>query len=321
MSADDPPRDATDTLGGFDPPTAIEGGAGDRFVLRLADRDQALPRGRHLIGRATECEVMLDDPLVSRKHAALIVEAERVIVDDLGSVNGVYANGRRISGPTPIRSGDRLVIGKHEMILIGMRTTDTSPRGPKRPSAPTLTNMEQVPGWPPAPPSGTDITPGAAPVIRDGPPSEDEHSETTKGDALDLLGGVADKVLALGRGDEAERILAAYLENALRRAEEERSVDAQMSDKAASYAIKLASATGKGSWVDYCLRLFTIRRYPLPKDVVDDLYTVLRKVSAIDLQVLRSYIAVLQAEQRRYGPSERFVVQRIEGLERLAALK
>jgi len=50
---------------------------------------------------------------------------------------------------------------------------------------------------------------------------DSERSEATrKGDALELLIGVADKVLALGRGDEAERILSSYLRNMLQSARE-----------------------------------------------------------------------------------------------------
>jgi hypothetical protein len=41
----------------------------------------------------------------------------------------------------------------------------------------------------------------------------------------------------------------------------------------------------------------------------------------VDRETLRSYVAVLRERQQRFGPAERFLVQRIEGLERLAAAK
>jgi hypothetical protein len=55
--------------------------------------------------------------------------------------------------------------------------------------------------------------------------------------------------------------------------------------------------------------------------VVDELYAAMRKVSAIDLAQLRGYVAALRAKQSTLGPAERFLVQRLEGLERLAALR
>ena len=48
---------------------------------------------------------------------------------------------------------------------------------------------------------------------------------------------------------------------------------------------------------------------------------MLRNVSALNLPELRGYVADLRANQEKLGPAERFLVQRIEGLERLAATK
>ena len=68
---------------------------------------------------------------------------------------------------------------------------------------------------------------------------EGERSEATrKGEAIDLLGSVAEKVLALGRGDEAERILSSYLRNLLQTARVN-GVDPLVAEKAATYAIRL----------------------------------------------------------------------------------
>ena len=47
----------------------------------------------------------------------------------------------------------------------------------------------------------------------------------------------------------------------------------------------------------------------------------MRKVTAVDLNRLRGYVAMLRQMLPRYGPAERFLFQRLEGLERLAALR
>ena len=54
---------------------------------------------------------------------------------------------------------------------------------------------------------------------------------------------------------------------------------------------------------------------------MDELYTVVRKVKTLDLAKLRSYLAELRDMSASFGPTERFLMQRIEGIERLGALK
>jgi hypothetical protein len=149
--------------------------------------------------------------------------------------------------------------------------------------------------------------------------SEPKDEVTYQGEALDLLAGVADKVLALGRGDEAERILGTYMANLLGAARIGVVISSRTTDKAAAYAVKLAAVTAKGSWVDYAITLFLLLKRPLPAPVVDELYGVLRKVSGVNLSLVRDYVAMLHEVQGRFGPAERFVIQRIAGLERLAA--
>ena len=90
---------------------------------------------------------------------------------------------------------------------------------------------------------------------------------------------------------------------------------------AARFAAKLATATAKGAWADYVIELYHAQGRPCPAPVVDELYNAFRKVNAIDLGRLRGYVAHLREKQATLGPAERFLFQRIEGLERLAALR
>lgn len=70
------------------------------------------------IGRADNCELRVDfDPLISRRHAIFVAEGGVATVEDLDSRNGVYVNGTRVKGPTPIRVGDRILVGSQELFL------------------------------------------------------------------------------------------------------------------------------------------------------------------------------------------------------------
>jgi hypothetical protein len=98
-----------------------------------------------------------------------------------------------------------------------------------------------------------------------------------------------------------------------------RSVSSESVDRACEYSLKLASATSNGAWVDYIFRAYGAAQRPCPASVVDELYTVLRKVEKVNLTGLRTYLAILKEKSASLGPAERFVVNRIEGLERLAS--
>lgn len=80
-----------------------------------------LREGSLLVGRLPECDVMIDDGLVSRMHARISVRDNSVVVEDLHSTNGVYVNGVRITHSALLREGDRLLIGTTEASLFEAR--------------------------------------------------------------------------------------------------------------------------------------------------------------------------------------------------------
>lgn len=69
-----------------------------------------------IIGRVESCDIVLaGDPGVSRKHAELRSDGERVIVTDLGSSGGTTVNQRKITGEQPLKAGDVIGVGKYQM--------------------------------------------------------------------------------------------------------------------------------------------------------------------------------------------------------------
>ena len=68
------------------------------------------PQGASL-GRSKDCDVVIQDPNVSRHHAAVKPRGGSWIVEDLGSTNGVVVNGRRIDRPQVLSSGDEIDLG------------------------------------------------------------------------------------------------------------------------------------------------------------------------------------------------------------------
>jgi pSer/pThr/pTyr-binding forkhead associated (FHA) protein len=67
--------------------------------------------GQGVIGRAADCAVQLDDPLVSRRHARILSGELGTAIEDLDSSNGLYVNGRRVCEITPLHPGDVIALG------------------------------------------------------------------------------------------------------------------------------------------------------------------------------------------------------------------
>lgn len=68
-----------------------------------------------VMGRSDEADYVLDDPYASEFHLRLVAQENGLMLHDLGSTNGTYVNGRRISAPAPLRRGDTVQVGKTVM--------------------------------------------------------------------------------------------------------------------------------------------------------------------------------------------------------------
>jgi pSer/pThr/pTyr-binding forkhead associated (FHA) protein len=63
-----------------------------------------------VVGRSRDCDLVLDDPNVSRRHAEVRRENGHWVIADLGSTNGLKVNGRRV-GEAALQPGDEITLG------------------------------------------------------------------------------------------------------------------------------------------------------------------------------------------------------------------
>lgn len=70
-----------------------------------------------MIGRANNCDLVLNDPGVSSKHAKILVDNEELYIEDLKSLNGTYVDGRKISGRVKVNAFSRINIGNYPLNL------------------------------------------------------------------------------------------------------------------------------------------------------------------------------------------------------------
>jgi FHA domain len=250
-----------------------------------------LREGRSVIGRALDNAIVVDDLQVSRRHAEILVEAGTATLRDLGSANGVRVNGVLVGERRALASGDVIRIGRWDL-----RFRQTA----RRELGAQLEHRSR---------QGETLKEGE--VRGEGEASGSQRS-------LEILGDLSTKSLALGRVDNAERLLAPVLTEILHAALAGQSVALSRAERAASLALRLAEARGEARWVHYVIELYTELGRPLPETIIDQLYA-LRRGMILDHDALRRYLGRLRERQDRFSPNERFALHRLEGLARMLA--
>jgi DNA-binding winged helix-turn-helix (wHTH) protein len=81
------------------------------FSVVCAGRLVPVGQGEHVLGRDSDLAVSIDSATVSRRHARIVITGDDAVLEDLGSKNGTYLNGRRLESAAPLQNGDRIQIG------------------------------------------------------------------------------------------------------------------------------------------------------------------------------------------------------------------
>jgi pSer/pThr/pTyr-binding forkhead associated (FHA) protein len=119
---------------------------GEPVTIKLRYRQAliTLRAGKLYLGRAPDCELSISDPAVSRRHARLWVNPTQIVIEDLGSQNGVHVNGERIQGPRELHPGDIIRICSHELQLVEPVEEPTPEPNRYRITGDTLTGADKT---------------------------------------------------------------------------------------------------------------------------------------------------------------------------------
>jgi len=82
------------------------------FKLQAEGGDHPLNQGANVIGRTADADICIDRTEVSRCHARIVVAGTTATIEDLGSKNGTYLNGKRLEQPALLTNGDEIWIGR-----------------------------------------------------------------------------------------------------------------------------------------------------------------------------------------------------------------
>lgn len=95
------------------------------FIFDIVDAQDnrtryQLDMGTYSLGKADKCDVLLNDPYASKKHALLHVDEDTVFIEDLKSTNGTWVNNHKIDHRTAIYSDDHIKLGGLRLIVVEM---------------------------------------------------------------------------------------------------------------------------------------------------------------------------------------------------------
>lgn len=78
---------------------------------------QSLNQSEILIGRRSDCDISTEDTAVSSRHASIYYHHKQWWLKDLGSKNGTYLNGEKVTSPTVLLTGDQIRCGNLSWII------------------------------------------------------------------------------------------------------------------------------------------------------------------------------------------------------------
>lgn len=90
------------------------------FLLRYGGREFPLAEGDIVLGRSRGCGIRVDEESVSRSHALLSLHGDEAQVRDLGSSNGLFVNGKRVSKETLLKNGDAIGLGSALLTFVAI---------------------------------------------------------------------------------------------------------------------------------------------------------------------------------------------------------
>jgi len=256
--------------------------AGARVGLRVVGRTVELLPGLTVVGRSRTCHIPIPDPQMSRRHATFSNTGREILLRNVSTTSGVRVNGIVLERDVDhvVNVGDRVTIASHEIEVCGLG--DYCPSFEPTHGGGTPVEAASIPG-----PLGTLLT----------------------------LARVAEKYFQLGHVREAERISRPLLEGLLRHCEAGRAPTTGDVELATSLTLRLAEVNGAGEWIDYLFELFTALERPMPAEVIDSLYRLLPAIHGMKIGCFRGYMEKLGSVQERFGPKERFLIRRLQGLE------
>lgn len=282
-----------------------------RYRLRFLLQEIDLRPGETLIGRSALCHVTIEDPLVSRQHARVFTEGDRVTLEDLDSRNGTFVNGKQVEGTRVLADGDRVRVGTLELVFCTAQDLAREAR-PGRRTTGFMCHCAHC-GTPY--PTEASACPSCGSETR----VDDDTISGLIGEAqrdwtLEVLTEVLGKALVTRRWEEVERMLRrarATIESKLATGQ---AVGSEQLDYVGQAAVQLSVERGQPDWAGWALAVYATAGQVPAEEVLQPLDLMAESVRRELAGAASRLVTTIQAKG---GPDSREVASYV----RLRALR
>lgn len=105
---------------------------GPHFTLEWAGGEVSLHDGENVIGREEDAAAWIESASVSRRHARIVISEGRATLEDLGSKNGTFLRGQRITSAVVLASGEEIRVGVVPLCFRAFEAADSTRTPPAR---------------------------------------------------------------------------------------------------------------------------------------------------------------------------------------------
>jgi hypothetical protein len=265
-----------------------------------------------VIGRSLDCNLTIEDPLVSREHARIVIDESGERVEDMGSRNGVRVNGVQIKGPTPLNDGDRVRIGTQDFVFCRV---DLAGKGhSKTTGVLRLCSKCHLP-YPRESVSCPNCEATEQPDEETLSGSFGNESQTSW--SVQLLVEALERALSLGRVQDAERIVrraTAQVEEVLLSGG---TVEPKALAALATQAVATTVASNDPTWILWVFDVYRRADRVPPVELVDRLGEAAGEHASVLRAALEGLLAQLRASARGASQADVVALARLEGIRRL----
>jgi hypothetical protein len=240
--------------------SAIQYSATARFRLRFLLQEFELSPGDTFIGRSHDCQITIFDPLISRRHARIRVVAEQAVLEDLGSRNGCRVNGSIIRGAHTLGVGDRIRIGKHELVFGEVTPLSPTPRERQTGSLVFCASCDNVYSGE----MGMCPSCGSEKAVNEETRSGVFDEEGRESWALDLLLELFQKAMGSNRTDEADRVMRQAMTALEAQLKSGSRMEPSRLEPIAAAAIQLSRQKKDGFWTQWAADFHVRAGVPVP---------------------------------------------------------
>lgn len=288
-----------------------------RYRITYKNTSFDAPEGEFLIGRSSECHLVLDDPSVSRIHAVIVRDKDELRIEDRGSRNGVLVNKERIRGPRVLADKDQVIIG-HQVIRVALLSG-----GADGERTQGIMRCPSCGAWSAGDSSQCAVC-GAALSFPSSFAAENTDLKAKQTQAggrptFSMFVELAHKAVQVGKLEEAERIVSGILSSAETRLKDGDPLQEGDLEKIANVAASLARAAKSPKEISRIFSLHSAAKKLMSRELVEKLYDVVRPAGYLVCPEMTRYLGFLDAMSQSFNPGELFVHRRLQGLVKLCS--